>query len=126
VTFVFYSLALRPHCREINSLSSPALVVLDFILLLVLGLGNGYISIALFTWMQTRTPKEMLGRMMSITMFASYGFVLVSQAISGAVIKWNLDFLFVSAGTLVLLLTLWTVFQPALKAFSESLALQKA
>jgi MFS family permease len=98
----------------------------DFILLLLLGLGNGYISIVLFTWMQTRVPKEMLGRMMSIAMFASYGLVPVSQAISGAVIKWNLDVLFVSAGTLVLLFTLWTVFQPALKTFSESLAAQGA
>ena len=49
----------------------------------------------------------------------------VSQAISGAVIKWDLDILFVSSGALVLLLTLWTAFQPALKVFSESLAAQE-
>jgi hypothetical protein len=92
----------------------------------VLGVGNGYISIVLFTWMQTRAPEEMLGRMMSIAMFASYGLVPVSQAISGAVSKWDIDALFLSAGALVLLLTLWTVFQPALKVFCESLAAQEA
>jgi MFS family permease len=98
---------------------------LDFILMLPLGLGSGYIYIILFSWVQSRAPKEMIGRMMSILAFSSYGLMPVSQAISGAVIKWNLNVLFVSAGALVLLLTLWTTFQPALKTFSESLAAQE-
>jgi hypothetical protein len=93
----------------------------DFGLLLLLGLGNGYIGILLFTWMQTRTPKEMLGRMMSMLMFASTGLVPVSQAIAGAVSKWNLTLLFVLAGGLVLLVTLWAVFQPELKKLGDSL-----
>jgi MFS family permease len=93
----------------------------DFSLMLGLGLGNGYIAIILFTWMQTRTPKEMLGRMMSILMFSNTGLVPVSQAISGAVSKWDLNLLFASAGMLVLLVTLWAAFQPGLRAFSESL-----
>jgi MFS family permease len=94
----------------------------DFSLLFLLGLGNGYFAIILFTWMQTRTPKEMLGRTMSILMFANTGLVPVSQAISGAVIKWNLEMLFVSAGVLSLLVVLWAAFQPALKVFSDGLA----
>ena len=98
----------------------------DCSLLLLLGLGNGYITIILFTWMQTRTPKEMLGRMISLLMFSSMGLVPVSQAISGAVSKWDLNLLFVSAGTLVLLMTFWAAFQPGLKTFSESLATQQA
>ena len=97
---------------------------LDFGLMVGLGLGNGYIGIILFTWMQTRTPKAMLGRMMSILMFASTGLVPVSQAVSGAVSKWDLDVLFVAAGVLILLVTVWAAFQPGLKAFSESLAAQ--
>jgi len=97
----------------------------DFTLMLPLGLGNGYIYIVLFSWVQTRVPKEMLGRMMSILAFSSYGLMPVSQAISGAVVKWNLDILFFSAGALVLLLALWTAFQHALKIFSESLAAQE-
>lgn len=98
----------------------------DFILLSVLGLGNGYLDILLFTWMQLRVPTEMLGRMMSIVMFASYGLGPVSQAISGAILRYSLDGLFILAGTLVLLLALWTFFQPALRVFSEGLATQKA
>ena len=93
----------------------------DFGLLLLLGLGNGYIAILLFTWMQTRTPKEMLGRMMSILIFFNTGLVPVSQALSGVIIKWDLTLLFVGAGALTLLVTLWAAFQPGLKVFSESL-----
>jgi MFS family permease len=110
----------------IGSLGYIPLTWMDFSLLLLLGLGNGYIAITLFTWMQTRAPKEMLGRMMSILMFSNTGLVPISQAVSGAVSKWNLTFLFASAGALVLLMTLWASFQPGLQAFSESLAATKA
>ena len=79
----------------------------DFGLNLILGMGNGYIAILMFTWMQTRTPKDMLGRMMSMVMLSSTGLVPISQAISGAVSKWSLTALFVSAGVLILLVTLW-------------------
>ena len=109
----------------VGSLGFIPFTWVDFSLMLMLGLGNGYISIILFTWMQTRAPKEMLGRIMSILMFSSTGLVPVSQAISGAVSKWDLNVLFVSAGTLVLLVTLWAAFQPGLKTFSDSLATQQ-
>jgi MFS family permease len=93
----------------------------DFGLLLLLGLGNGYLAIILFTWMQTRTPKDMLGRMMSLITFSSTGLVPISQAVSGAVSKWNLTLLFTFSGGLVLLVTLWMTFHPDLKVFSASL-----
>ena len=93
----------------------------DFGLMLVFGIGNGYIAILMFTWMQTRTPKEMLGRMMSMVMLSGTGLIPVSQAISGAVSKWSLPALFVSAGFLVLLVATWAAPQPGLKTFSESL-----
>jgi MFS family permease len=94
----------------------------DFGLMLLLGLGNGYVTIILFTWIQTRAPKEMLGRIMSLLMLSSAGLVPVSQAISGAVITWNLILLFVLAGGLIVLVTIWTAFQPALVTFSEGLS----
>jgi len=94
---------------------------LDFALMLLLGAGNGYVAILMFTWMQTNTPKDMLGRMMSMVMLAGNGLVPISQAISGAVIKWNLEALFVSAGALVVLVDLWAATQPGLKTFSESM-----
>ena len=97
---------------------------IDFGLMLLLGLGTGYITLILFTWIQTRTPKTMLGRMMSLLMLASAGLIPVSQAISGAVGAWNLTLLLVSAGGLIVLVTIWTALQPALVTFSESLSTQ--
>jgi MFS family permease len=95
---------------------------IDFALMMLLGLGNGYISITMFTWIQKRTPREMLGRMMSMLMLSNNGLVPVSQALSGLVSKWSLTALFVGAGILVLVVTLLTAPQPDLLRFSEDLA----
>jgi MFS family permease len=46
----------------IGSLGFISSTWVDFSLLLLLGLGNGYFAIIFFTWIQMRTPKEMLGR----------------------------------------------------------------
>jgi hypothetical protein len=93
----------------------------DFSLLLLLGLGNGYIAISFFIWIQMRTPREMLGRMMSLPILSSTGLVPISQAISGAVGKWDLNALFVAA-----VVTLWAAFHPELKTLSKNLAVRKA
>jgi MFS family permease len=98
---------------------------LDFSLMLLLGAGNGYIAILMFTWMQANTPKDMLGRMMSMVLLAGNGLVPISQALSGALIKWSLETLFVSAGMLVVLVSLWAAMQPELKAFGEGLAVKE-
>jgi MFS family permease len=110
----------------LGSLSFISSTWVDFILLLLLGLGNGYIAIIFFTWIQIWTPKDMLGRMMSILVLSSNGLVPISQAISGAVSKWDLNALFLTAGTLVLLVTLWAAFHPQLKPLSENMAVQQA
>ena len=94
---------------------------LDFSLMLLLGLGNGYISIILFTWMQKRTPREMLGRMMAMLMLSNTGLVPISQALSGAVSRLDLTALFVGAGVLILLVTLVATPQPEMKTFSEGM-----
>ena len=88
--------------------------------MLLLGLGNGYISIIMFTWMQARTPREMLGRMMSMLMLSNTGLVPISQAVSGAVSKWSLTGLFAAAGGLILLVTCVAAGRPELTIFSQS------
>lgn len=95
---------------------------IDFGLLLMLGLGNGYLAIILFTWIQTHVDRGMLGRMMSLITFSSLGLVSVSQAISGAVAKWDIDALFLTAGGLALAATAWIAVQPGLRVLSENLA----
>ncbi len=95
---------------------------IDFTLMLLLGVGNGYISLVMFTWIQQRTPREMLGRVMSMVMLASLGLIPISQALSGAISSWNLTGLFAMSGGLILLATLWAAFQPALKSLSSEMA----
>jgi MFS family permease len=94
----------------------------DVGLLLLLSMSNGFIVVLLMTWMQTRTPKEVLGRIMALLMFASTGLAPIAQAISGVLSKWNLTMLFAIPGALALLLTIWMAYHPELKGFSESLA----
>ncbi len=118
---VFILVLLTGFGVVIGSLGFLRSTAADFSLLLLLGVGNGYLSILMFTWMQTRTPREMLGRMMSILSFSNIGLVPVAQAVSGAVSKWSLTGLFASAGVLVLLVMVWTAVQPGLKEFSDSL-----
>jgi hypothetical protein len=98
----------------------------DVGLLLLLSMGNGFIVVLLMTWMQTRTPQEMLGRIMALLMFSSTGLAPISQAISGVLSKWSLTMLFALRGMLVLLMTVWMAFHPDLKGFSESLAATQA
>jgi MFS family permease len=98
----------------------------DVALLLFLSMCNGFNVVLLMTWMQTRTPKDMLGRIMALLMFASTGLAPISQAISGLLSKWDLTMMFAIPGALVLLLTVWVAFHPDLKTFSESLASTQA
>jgi MFS family permease len=94
---------------------------LDFALLLALGVSNGYIGLVFFTWIQQQTPKEMLGRIMSMVMLANSGFVPLSQALAGVISKWDLTLLFGLAGGLMLLLAVWLMFNPGLKAMSHDM-----
>jgi MFS family permease len=93
----------------------------DAALMLLLGIGNGYIGLIIFSWIQQRTPKEMLGRMMSMMSLASMGLVPISMALAGAITKWSLTGLFAVAGSLILLTALWTFLQPELKALSNEM-----
>ena len=104
------------------SLGWITLTGIDFVLILILSVGNGYIVISIITWIQQRTPREMLGRIMGMLMLATIGLVPLSQALSGAVIRWNLTGLFVLGGGLVLLTALWVAFQPAFKALSSEMS----
>ena len=93
----------------------------DFVLTLALGIGNGYIGLVLFTWIQQSTPRDMLGRIMSMTSLAGMGLIPLSQAISGTVSKWNLTALFALAGGLLVLVAVWLAFQPGLRLLSDQM-----
>ncbi len=92
---------------------------IGILLMLFVGTGNGYLGIMLFTTLQQRTPKEMMGRLMSLVLLANIGLMPISQALAGVVSRWNLTVLFVFAGAGILLLCLWLVLQPTLDLISN-------
>ncbi len=120
---IFLLAALTAFGLAIGAMGFIRLTGVLFCIIFLLGLGNGYITILVLTWIQSRTPREMLGRMMSMLMLTITGLSPVSQAVSGAVIKWSLSGLFVIAGVGLVLVPLWTARQPGLKAVSEGLAM---
>ena len=71
-----------------------------------MGVTNGYVVILFISWLQRNNPPAMLGRMMSLLMFAEAGLLPVSMAITGAVIKLNATSLFVIAGGLMVVIVL--------------------
>lgn len=82
-----------------------------FLVMFMLSIGNGYFVITTITLLQQNTPREMLGRLMSLLLFASTGLLPVSEALSGAVSRWSLTALFVGSGILMLFVALWTATQ---------------
>jgi MFS family permease len=114
--------ALAAFGLAIGSMAFIRSTAVLFVIISFLGLGNGYIVILFLTWIQSRTPRDMLGRMMSMLMLTNTGMSPLSQAVSGAMIKWSLPGLFVMAGAGLVLVPLWTAFQPGLKAVSEELS----
>jgi MFS family permease len=64
-----------------------------------LGLLSGFVQVAVFTWLQQRVPKEMMGRMMSIFMFVFMGLAPLAAAVAGWLASLvSLDALFAGAG----------------------------
>ncbi len=74
-------------------------------LVIVIGVMGGYTNIIFTTWLQARTPQKMLGRVMSLLMIASIGLSPFSNAVSGALIKLSLGWVFVGAGAMMALLS---------------------
>ena len=90
-----------------------------FGVMFVLGVANGYLEIILIAQVQRRTPRAMLGRIMSLLLFASIGLGPLSQVVSGALGRWSLAGMFLFTGVMILLLAAWTARQPGLGLIAE-------
>jgi hypothetical protein len=83
---------------------------------LVMGVAQGYANINMITWLQQKVAPEMIGRVMSLVMFAAVGLNPVSTALAGALIGLNTTVLLVCAGLLMTLFTLSAAFSPVVRA----------
>lgn len=86
----------------------------------LMGLANGYVVILFITWLQSRTPEAMLGRMMSLLMFASAGLLPVSNMLTGALINLNVTVVFLGGGGLMVLVVFVFMLNPAVRAMEPA------
>jgi MFS family permease len=76
-------------------------------IMFALGAMGGFIQVAVFTWIQRRVPREMMGRTMSIFMFIMLGLAPLAASVTGLVMQYvTLPQLFVGAGLFLLAGTL--------------------
>jgi MFS family permease len=85
------------------------------VMALIMGAVNGYVNISFFTWLQKRVPEHLMGRVMSVIMFASVGLTPVSTALAGVLIDWNLTAVFIGGGILMALVTLLSLTSRAVR-----------
>ena len=85
-------------------------------LMLVAGAANFYVVIIFTTWLQERAPATMLGRVMSLLMFASNGLLPVSTALSGALLDLNIAGVFAVAGVTMTALVLLSLLNPTVRS----------
>jgi len=83
------------------------------------GAANGYVATLFITWLQGRTQPHMLGRVMSLLMFSSVGLLPVSNLLTGSLINLNPVGLFLGSGSLMTLIVLLMLFNPAMHAMES-------
>ena len=84
------------------STSTPIVALIS----LAMGTTMGYVNINFMTWLQRRIPGHLMGRVMSLIMFASVGIAPVSSTLAGIILNVNLSLLFVGAGGLMAVVAL--------------------
>jgi hypothetical protein len=85
------------------------------VIMLLVGVANGYVNINFFTWLQKRIPQELMGRVMSLLFFTSVGLAPVSNALAGAILEINLNVLFIAGGGLMSAVSLLSILLPAIQ-----------
>lgn len=83
---------------------------------LLIGIAQGYVVILFMTWLQSRTPQTMLGRMMSLLMFAAVGTSPLSLAGAGVIVDHSLTALFVGSGCLTTFVILIAALNPTIRS----------
>jgi hypothetical protein len=71
------------------------------VILLAIGVMNGYVNVVMVAWVQEKTDPLMLGRTMSFLMLGSVVAAPLSIALAALVVDTNASAMFVLAGALV-------------------------
>ncbi len=112
-----------PVLLGVTSLLGIGLIALPFssstalsaVICLAMGTTMGHVNIRFMTWLQKRIPEALMGRIMSLIMFASLGIGPVSTALAGVILNVDLYLLFVGAGILMSAVTLLSLPRPTVR-----------
>jgi hypothetical protein len=74
--------------------------------LFVMSGAAAFLNVQLIAWFQQRVERAMMGRVMSVLMFAAVGMMPFSLAAAGVAVKWSVPGTFIVAGVMVLVVTL--------------------
>ena len=74
-------------------------------ILFVMSASAGFLNVHLLGWFQQRVDRAVLGRVMSVLMFASLGLMPLSLAAAGVAVQWSMRGMFAGAGAMVLVVT---------------------
>jgi MFS family permease len=72
-------------------------------LLFMIGIGGGALGIILQTWIQMKTEKRMMGRVMSLLMLGILIMEMLSFALAGILTEFNLHLVFIVSGIMMLI-----------------------
>ncbi|MDX2243720.1 MAG: MFS transporter [Leptolyngbyaceae cyanobacterium bins.302] len=84
--------------------------------IVLMGLGGGFVGVIAVSWLQEQTGSAMQGRMMGLLTFTSVALDPFSQSISGFLMDINLTLMFVVAGATMFLTAIATSFNQAIRA----------
>jgi hypothetical protein len=85
------------------------------VLLGAIGVVNSFINVMALAWLQRTVRPDMLGRVMSLVMFASAGLAPVSLALGGWLVDLNATLMFAGAGSLTVVTCLFMAASPAIR-----------
>lgn len=93
----------------------PAVAIASLVIA-VLGWCSSFFIVVATTWIQTITPPDILGRVMSVAMLSSLGIAPLSYAVAGLVANYSLLLLFGGAGGIMLGLLGLLAMKPSIRA----------
>lgn len=91
--------------------------ITDYMLLVLfaifmVGICSGIFNVLGISWIQQKSPSNMIGRVMSIVLFSSLGLNPLSNAIAGVLAEIDVASVFIVAGIFTFIATVLLVFQP--------------
>ncbi|WYL98456.1 MAG: MFS transporter [Gloeotrichia echinulata CP02] len=76
---------------------------------------SGFLVVEGITWVQKQTQPELLGRVMSLVMFSSFGITPFSYAMAGLLANLSLTILFTTAGNALVLTGLFLLIKSSMR-----------